>query len=345
MLSTSLLALSLLQAAASPLEAVRVQPPAFIERGEGSNKRTLPVRAALREDDVISTERSGRVSIQFNQSGLWTLSGNSRLRLLGFTSVGQSSVALEQGSLRIDARTANGYHDVRIKIDDLSVRVYGSEAWISKNSEGRTLCLLQGGVEAQLGAGQELRLDRPQECLQIRSNGVIRRYLLATDSQTSRQFVATAFLESEEDPSLISEASPTVVPVVTPVLTPAPPPEVKTQSRPIKLPPPKAEAKPELKPELKPEAKPTPSTPSAPSAPASAPASTPPSTNGEWGISIASFTEASIAQREAAKQKARVVETDTASGKRYRVVVGSYASLEAARSAAAPLKGFAVKLP
>lgn len=191
------LLLALPAAAEIPLESIRVASPAEL-RNLGTATPLEP-HAAVDEGDRIITGSGGRISLQFAQQSMITLGENSELYIHSADppDVGQGAVMriqLPHGDLLVDARSTENVppQDFRINIGSLSARVLGGHLWATADSEGETLCLLDGAAEINNGEDRH-RLDGSNDCLGHRLDSNEVRIMTSTPEVMQPLLARTAF--------------------------------------------------------------------------------------------------------------------------------------------------------
>lgn len=367
-------------AQAAPDEAIL-----FIEQSSGvagvqrdGKRLALQAGEALQEQDLIVTERSGRVTLRLGRHGFVEVGPNAEI------GVERLPFAAYARDLKSIFSVGKGYFRVVWKHPQLSsnwpLYVYMSGHRISLSSgeyffqnlgEQQRVCVAAGQIALQAAGSESLETIKPPACVQLDAKSAPKVTprnpddWIAVRRAFSIEATAATLLARDTTP-----AEPAAPPVAKPIITTAPtpitsmPPPVAIAPAPIiaapvvsapivsaPVPPPVA-AEPR-------KATPPAATATAPiiigqvqTLPAVTPAKAsaavvakpPVAGSGTWALNVASYPDAAVAEREALRLRtagyaSAGTQAATISGKTwYRVQLGGFASEALARSTAVELK-------
>lgn len=321
--------------------------------------KRLPLQAgdALQEQDLIVTESSGRMTLRLGRHGFVEVGpdaevGVERLPFATYARDLKSIFSVAKGYFRVVWRQPQltSSWPLYIYLSGHRISLASGEYFFQNRGEQQGICVAAGQLTLQAVGREGMEIILPPACLRLTPAAapqlstrnpddwiaVRRGYRIdatATSLQAEELAIAaaaaaassTAAAVSSNGPSVSmrSVAAPTAV-VVSPV--------VQAASVPPRLPPPAA-------------------APTGLAAPAAAAASktlappAPASANSQWVLNVASYTEAAVAEKEAARLRAAGYPSASSqpvsiNGKSwYRVQLVGFTSEAAARAALVEIKG------
>lgn len=148
-----------------------LQPPAWIEQDD--QRTALQPGDAVQAGQGLATGDGGRLQLDFEDASVLQLGENSQLTLgeLQLTDDGstdgllKAALSLVQGQLRFSGDPLR-QRDIGLVLgDDMRLRLQDSDVWVSRQTEGTQVCLVQGSVRVDDAGLPAQTLDLSQTCL------------------------------------------------------------------------------------------------------------------------------------------------------------------------------------